>query len=99
MEKVRDEDARMMTLRSAAPFAMNNVHVKEFFEKLAEHVSVFAMGPSKNLQQSMRYGLFGMVMNYLSEKVFMPRNIFASDEVKLHLRLTRPNAGKKILDM
>jgi hypothetical protein len=54
VEKVRDEDTRMITLRSAAPFAMNDVHVQEFFAKPAEQVSAFAIGLSKNLQQSMR---------------------------------------------
>jgi hypothetical protein len=99
VEKVRDEDTRMITLRSAAPFAMNDVHVQEFSEKPAEQVSAFAIGLAKNLQQSMRYGLYGMVMNYLSEKVFTPHDVFASDEVKVHLGLTGPNAGKSFLDM
>jgi hypothetical protein len=99
VEKVRDEDAHMITLRSAAPFTMNDVHVKEFFEKPAEQVSAFVIGLSKNLLQSMRYGLYGMLMNYIREKVFTPRNIFAGDEVKLNLGLTGPNAGKSFLDM
>ncbi len=47
VEKVRDEDTRMITLRSAAPFAMNEVHVQEFFAKPAEQVSAFAIGLSR----------------------------------------------------
>ncbi len=89
----------MITLRSAAPCAMNDVHVQEFFAKPAGQVSAFTIGLSKNLQQSMRYGLYGMVMNYLSEKVFTPRDVFTSDEVKVHLGLTGTNAGKSFLDM
>ena len=99
VEKVRDEDSRMIIFRSAAPFAMNNVHVQKFFAKPAEQVSAFAIGLSKNLQQSMRYGLYGMGMNYLSEKGFTPRDVFASDEVKVHLGLIGPNTGKRFLDM
>ncbi len=57
VEKVRDEDTRMIHLRSAAPFAMNEVHVQEFFAKPADQVSGFAVGLSKNLQQSMCYRL------------------------------------------
>jgi hypothetical protein len=56
VEKVRDEDTRMIILRSAAPSAMNDVHVQEFFAKPAEQVSAFAIGLAKNLQQSMSYG-------------------------------------------
>jgi hypothetical protein len=81
---------------------MNYVHVQEFFAKPAEQVSAFSIGLSKNLQQSMRYGLYGMVMNYLrilSEQVFTPRDVFASDEVNVYLRLTGPNARKSFLDM
>ncbi len=89
----------MITLYSAAVFAMNDAHVQEFFAKPAEQVSSFAIGLSKYLQQSMRYGLYGMVMKYLSEKVFTPRDVFGSDEVKVHLGLTGPNAGKGFLDM
>jgi hypothetical protein len=40
-----------------------------------------------------------MVMNYLSEKVFTPRYVFASNEVKVHLGLTGPIAGKSFLDL
>ncbi len=78
---------------------MNDVHLQEFFAKPVEQVSAFAIGLTKNLQQSKRYGLYGMVMNYLSKKVFTPRDVFASDEVNVHLGLTGPNAEKCFLDM
>jgi hypothetical protein len=82
---------------SAASFAMNDVHVQEFFETPTEQVSAFAIGLSRILQQSMRNALYGVVINNLSEKVFTPHDVFASDdlEVKVHLGLTGPNAGEK----
>jgi hypothetical protein len=46
-----------------------------------------------------RYPIVGLKLplNYLSEKIFTPRDVFASDEVKVHLGLTGPSAGKGFL--
>ncbi len=88
-----------ITLRWAAPFAINGLHVQDFFEKPNEQVSAFAIGLSSYLHQSMSYALYWVVINYLSEKFFTPRDIFASDEVKVHLGLTGPSAGKSFMDL
>ncbi len=53
----------------------------------------------RHLQQALRYALYGVAINFLSEKVFTPRDLYASDAVKKHLGLTGPNDGKFILDM
>ncbi len=45
----------------------NDVHVQEFFAKPAEQPLLLDC-QRKNLQQCMSYGLYGMVMNYLSER-------------------------------
>ena len=99
VEKVRDEDARRLLLRCAAKYAMNEVHVREFFDSPTEQISAFGVGLAKNSQQALKYALYGVTMNFLSEKVFTPRDVYASDAVKLHLGLTGPNAGKCFLDM
>lgn len=99
VEKARDVDARGLLLRCAARYAMNDVQIQEFFDSPPEQISAFGMGLARNLQQALRYGLYGMTMNFLSEKVFTPRDVYASDEVKIHLGLTGQNAGKCILDM
>jgi hypothetical protein len=44
VEKARDEDARRLLLRCAAPFAMNEVHVQEFFDSPSEQISAFGIG-------------------------------------------------------
>jgi hypothetical protein len=99
VEKVRDEDARRLLLRCAAKYAMNEVHVREFFDSPTEQISAFGVGLAKNSQQALKYALYGVTMNFLSDKVFTPRDVYASDAVKLHLGLTGPNAGKCFLDM
>ncbi len=99
VEKARDEDARRLLMRSAAKYAMNEVNQKEFLNNPPEQISAFSVGLVRNLQQALRYGLYGVTMNFLSEKVFTPRDLYASDAVKKHLGLTGPNDGKYILDM
>jgi hypothetical protein len=99
VEKVRDEDARRLLMRCAAKYAMNEVNHVEFFNNPSEQISAFGIGMSRNLQQAVRYGVYAVTMNFLSEKVFTPRDLYASDAVKKHLGLTGPNDGKRILDM
>ena len=99
VEEVRDEDARKLLLRCAAKYAINEENVQEFFDSPAEQISAFGVGLAKNSQQALKYALYGVTMNFLSEKVFTSRDVYASDAVKLHLGLTEPNAGKSILDM
>jgi hypothetical protein len=43
--------------------------------------------------------MYGQAMNHLSDKVFTPREVQPSDDVKVHLDLTGPNAGKSFIDM
>jgi hypothetical protein len=78
---------------------MNEVNHDDFFNNPSEQISAFGIGMARNLQQALRYGLYGVTMNFLSEKVFTPRDLYASDAVKKHLGLTGPNDGKCILDM
>ena len=78
---------------------MNEENVQEFFDSPAEQISAFGVGLARNLQQSLKYELYGVTMNFLSEKVFTPRDVYASEAAKLHLGLTGQNAGKCILDM
>ena len=99
VEKVRDEDSRRLLMRCAAKYAMNEVNLDEFFNNPPEQISAFGIGMARNLQQALRYGLYGVTINFLSEKVFTPRDLHASDAVKKHLGLTGPNDGKCILDM
>jgi hypothetical protein len=99
VEKARDEDARLLLMRCAAKYAMNEVNQDEFFNNPPEQISAFGIGMARNLQQALRYALYGSTMNFLSEKVFTPRDLYASDAVKKHLGLTGPNDGKCILDM
>ncbi len=99
VEKARDEDARRLLMLCTAKYAMNDVNHEEFFNNPPEQISVFGVGLARILQQALRYALYGVTMNFLSEKVFTLCDLYASDAVKKHLGLTGPNDGKYILDM
>jgi hypothetical protein len=97
--KARDEDARRLLMRCAAKYAMSEVNLEEFFNNPPEQISAFGVGLARNLQQALRYGLYAVTTNFLSEKVLTPRDVYASDAVKKHLGLTGPYDAKCILDM
>ncbi len=56
VEKASDKDACQLLMRSAAKYPMNQ---KEFFSKPPEQISAFGVGLARNLQQALRYGLYG----------------------------------------
>ncbi len=86
-------------MHCAAQYSMNKVNLQEFFGSPSEQISSFGIGLAKNLQQSLKYALYGVTMNFLREKVFTPCDMYASYAVKVHLGLVGQNAGKCILDM
>ncbi len=89
----------MIVLRSAAPYSSNSFNVDKLFTSPANEVSTFAIGLEKNTQRAIRYNMYSLVMNYLSEKVFTPRDIDFSDDVKVHLGLTGGKAGEYYMDL
>jgi hypothetical protein len=99
VEKVRDEAASMIAVRSAAPYFLNTSNMEKFFSSPPEQDSSFAMRLSKNLKQSLRYCMYGLAMNYLNDKVFTLRDVQPSDDVKPHLGLTGPNAGRSFMEL
>ena len=85
VKKVRDEDARRLLMHCAAKYAMNEGNLAAFLKNPPEQISAFGIGMARNLQQALRYGLYGVTMNFLSEKVYTPRDVYVSDAVKKHL--------------
>ncbi len=99
MGKVRDEAARMIAVRSAALYALNTSNMEKFFSSPPEQVSTFAIGLPKNLQQALRCGMYGLAMDYLNDEVLTQRDVQPCDDVKLHLGLTGPNAGRSLMEL
>jgi hypothetical protein len=74
-----------LLMRCAVKYTMNEVNQEEFLNNPPEQISAFGVGLARNLQQALCYALYDVIMNFLSEKVFTPRDLYASNAVKKHL--------------
>lgn len=99
VEKVRDDNQRLVILKSAARYCLSDEQVGEIEKADAESRNAYLIAFAKNTQQVVRYQLYGMVNNYVSEKILTPRDVHASSEVKLHLGLTGVNAEKSFMEL
>jgi hypothetical protein len=101
VKMVRDEVARMTAMLSATPYALNASSVEKLFKSPPEEVSAFAIGLAKNAQQANRYnpGLYGLVLNYLNDKVLAQSEVHPSDDIKLRLGLTEANVGVSFMEL
>jgi hypothetical protein len=61
--------------------------------------NAYLIGLAKNAQQVIRYTLYGIVGNYMNERVFTPRDVYPAEDVKLHLGLTGDNARKCFMEL
>lgn len=99
VEKHRDEAARMIVFRSAAPYCLNEETAALILDADPEERSAYLIGTAKIAQQFIRYGLYGQVINYFCDKVLTQHNVHPCDEVKLHLGLTGEYAKKSFMDL
>jgi hypothetical protein len=54
---------------------------------------------AKNAQQINRYALYGTVGSWIGEKVLTPRDVYPSEDIKVHLGLVVEHAKKCIMDL
>ena len=99
VEKHRDEAARMIVFRLAAPYCLNEETAALILDADPEERSAYLIGTAKIAQQFIRYGLYGQVINYFCDKVLTQRDVHPCDEVKLHLGLTGEYAKKSFMDL
>ena len=71
------------------------------FETDPDELSAYLIGLAKNAQQINRYALYGTVGNWIGEfeKVLTPRDVYPSDDIKVHLGLVGEHAKKSIMDL
>jgi hypothetical protein len=99
VEKHRDEAARMIVFRSAAPYCLNEETAALILDADPEERAAYLIGTAKIAQQFIRYSLYGQVINYFCDKVLTPRDVHPSNDVKLHLGLTGEYAEKSFMDL
>lgn len=99
VEKVRDSTHRLILLQSVAPYCLSQEQLDMILEGDPDERNAYLIGLAKNAQQILKYGLGGTVNNYVSEKVLTPRDVYPSDEIKIHLGLVNENSKKAFMDM
>ena len=99
IEKVRDETHRLILLRSAAPYCLSKETLDTILEADSDEKNAYLIALSKNAQQVIRYVLYGLSGNYMNERVFTPRDVFPTEDVKFHLGLTGDNARRCFMEL
>ena len=99
IEKARDEDRRRIILRSAAPYSLSVGSLETILEADRDELTAYEIGLTKNAQQVFKYTLPGLLANYMNERVFTPRDVYPSDDVKMHLGLTGAHAKMSFMNL
>ena len=99
VEKHRDGPNRLILLHTAAQFSLSKDQLDMILEADPVEMGAYVTALARNTQQVVRYTLYGQFNNYMNEKVLTPRDVFPSDDVKLHLGLTGENQRKSFMDL
>ena len=99
VEKHRDGPNRLILLHTAAQFSLSKDQLDTILEADPVEMGAYVTALARNTQQVVRYTLYGQFNNYMNEKVLTPRDVFPSDDVKLHLGLTGENQRKSFMDL
>ena len=99
IEKARDETHRRILLRSAAPYSLSMETLETILAADRDELTAYELGLTKNAQQIFKYTLPGLLGNYMNERVFTPRDVYPSDDVKMHLGLTGAHAQMSFMNL
>ena len=99
VEKHRDGPNRLILLHTAAQFSLSKDQLDMILEADPVEMGAYVTALARNTQQVIRYTLYGQFNNYMNDKVLTPRDVFPSDDVKLHLGLTGENQKKSFMDL
>jgi hypothetical protein len=99
VEKVRDDIHRAILLYSTAPYCLSQGNLDIILGADADERKAYLIRLVKNPQQVVKYILPGLVGNYMNEKVLTSRDVYPSDDVRLHLGLTGANAKKSFMEL
>ena len=99
IEKVRDDIPRAVLFHSSAPYSLSKANLDIILGADADERKAYLIGLVKNAQQVVKYILPGLVGNYMNEMVLTKRDVYPTDDVKLHLGLTGANAKKSFMEL
>jgi hypothetical protein len=99
VEKQRDSAMRMILLRTVAPYCLDRESMDTILGADPEELNAFLTGLAKNAQQVIKYHMYGIVANFMADKVLTQHDVFPSEAVKMHLGLTGEHATRSFMDM
>ena len=98
IKNVRDSIPRDILLYSASPYCISKDTLDIILGADSDERKAYLIGLAKNAQQVIKYTLGGLLGNYMNEKVLTSRDVFPTEDVKLHLGLTGANAQKCFME-
>ena len=98
-EKHRDASNRLILVQTAAQFCLSTEQVHTIMGADPEVLNAYLTALARNTQQVIRYTLYGQFNNYMNEKVLTQRDVYPSDDVKLHLGFTGEHLRKSFMDL
>ena len=99
VEKQRDSSMWMILFRTMAPYCLCKHSIDSILKADTDAVNAYLIGLAKNAQQVIKYNMYGMVGNFMADKVLTQHDVFPLDNVKKHLGLTGEHASKSFMDM
>ena len=99
IEKARDESHCRILLYSAAPYCLSQETLETILGADCNELSVYEQGLAKNAQQIYKYTLTGLLGNFMNEQGFTLRNVYPTDDVKMHLGLTGDQARMSFMNL
>ena len=99
VEKHRDSALRMILVPSSASCSLSKEQLETILEAEPDVLCAYLTALAKNTQQVIRYTLYGQFNNYLDDKVLTQRDVYPSDNVKLHLCLTGDYQRKAFMEL
>jgi hypothetical protein len=102
IEKARDESHHSILLYSAqaATYCLSQETLETILGADRDELSAYEQGLAKNAQHIYKYTLTGLLGNFMmNEQVFTMRNVYPTDDVKMHLSLTGDHVRMSFMNL
>jgi hypothetical protein len=99
VEKHRDSTLRMILVCTAAQYSLSADQLELLLEAQPDELCAYMTALARNTQQVIRYTLYGQFNNFMNDKVLTQRDVYPSDDVKLHLGLTGDLHRKSFMEL
>jgi hypothetical protein len=89
----------MILVRTAAQYSLSADQLEMLLEEQPDELCAYMTALARNTQQVIRYTVYGQFNNFMDDKVLYQRDVYPSDNVKLHLCLTGNIHRKSFMEL